>query len=77
MFENILKLVRHEQQLTSYEPQVGFLSLMMTGDGRAISSWKGLSMYGRMMWWTKDKIDRSFMEKFDVSQMGPSLAKYL
>jgi hypothetical protein len=49
----------------------------MTGDGQAISSWKGYTVHGRMMWWTKDKIDRSFMEKFNVKKMGPSVAKYI
>lgn len=86
--ENLLKLIRKDKALVEYEPQVvcceihvtheqGFLSLMMTGDGQAISSWKGLSVHGRMMWWTKDKIDRSFMDKFDVSKMGPSPARYI
>jgi len=74
--ENIMSLL-HNAKLTVYEPQVGFLSLMMTGDGNAVGSWKGMSMHGWSMWWTKDKIDRGFMDKFDVSKMGQSPAKYI
>ena len=41
-----------------------FLSLLNLGDGTAIGSKWGVALEGRTMMWLKDRIDRSFMEKY-------------
>src|SRR4029077_8731566 len=46
------------EPLRPYRPQRGFLSLLSTGDGRAILDYKGLTGYGRWAWRLKDHIDR-------------------
>jgi pyridine nucleotide-disulfide oxidoreductase family protein len=50
--------------LRSYTPQRHWLSLMNTGDGRALLSYRGVSGHGRALWWLKDRIDRRFMDRF-------------
>lgn len=47
--------------LRQYRPQSGFLSLLSTGDGRAIGQYKGLVFEGPWAWRWKDHIDRKFM----------------
>ncbi len=47
-----------------YEPQLGFLSLLNTCDGRALLAWKGRSAHARWAWWLKDRIDRRFMRRY-------------
>ncbi len=51
--------------LQKYVPQRGFNALLMTGDGSAIASWKGLSARGKWVWRWKDSIDRRFMDMFN------------
>lgn len=60
--ENLGRLLRGEP-LRQYEPQRGFLSLLATGDRRAILSYKGLTFRGRWCWRLKDYIDGRFMDK--------------
>jgi selenide,water dikinase len=52
------------RELMRYEPQRGFLSLLSTGDGRAIAQYKGFSGHGRWAWKWKDHIDRKFMKMY-------------
>lgn len=47
-----------------YRPQTGFLSILNTGDGKSLLSYKGLVSYSRWAWWVKDGIDRRFMWKY-------------
>lgn len=49
--------------LVSYNPQRGFLSLMNTGDGRAILEYRFCSLHNRWAWWLKDRIDRRFVSR--------------
>ncbi len=49
------------RELIEFEPQRGFLSMLSTGDARAIAEYKGLSGHGRWAWVWKDYIDRKFM----------------
>ncbi|MGL6072444.1 FAD-dependent oxidoreductase [Craterilacuibacter sp.] len=51
-------------KLKHYRPQHGYLSLLATGDGRAIGCWHGLCVSGRWVWRLKDRIDRGFMARF-------------
>ena len=47
--------------LVNYKPQLDFLRLLATGDGRAIAQWKWLSGIGSHWWRLKDRIDSKFM----------------
>lgn len=46
-----------------WKPQEQFLSLLNTGDGRAILSYRGVSAHARWCWKLKDFIDRRFIAK--------------
>jgi selenide,water dikinase len=47
-----------------YTPQSGFLSILNTGDGRALLDYKGIVSHSRWAWRLKDRIDRRFMERY-------------
>lgn len=47
-----------------YEPQPSFLSLLNTGDDRALLRWKKLVYHGRTAWWLKDWIDRRWVRRY-------------
>jgi NADH dehydrogenase FAD-containing subunit len=47
-----------------YVPQSGFLSILNTGDGRALLHYKGLVSHSRWAWRLKDRIDRRFMRRY-------------
>lgn len=72
--EPLLKNLRcylENKCLVPYRPQSAFLSLIGTGDGRAVASRRWLAHRSRLMWHLKDRIDRRFMRKFTVlPQMG-------
>jgi selenide,water dikinase len=63
LWENLQRIFSN-RELVLYEPQRGFLSLLATGDGRAIAEYKGLSGHGRWAWKWKDYIDRKFMRMY-------------
>ncbi len=50
--------------LESYRPQRDFLSLLNIGHGRAVGCKWGLSFEGRWTFRWKDRLDRSFVERF-------------
>ena len=50
--------------LRTYRPQARFLSLLNTGDGRAILSYGPFAYWGRWAWRLKDWIDRRFVAQF-------------
>ncbi|HEX3126905.1 MAG TPA: FAD-dependent oxidoreductase [Thermoanaerobaculia bacterium] len=47
-----------------YKPQGGFLSLLNTGDGKALLRYKSLVSHSRWAWRLKDRIDRGFMKRY-------------
>ncbi len=64
LFNNLQKTLL-AQPLQPYKPQKNYLSLIGTGDGKAIASWGNLGIgASRWLWNWKDKIDRQFMERF-------------
>ena len=64
LLDDNLRAVTSSRALERYEPQDDFLSLLNLGDGTAIASKWGVALEGRPMMWLKDRIDRSFMEKY-------------
>ncbi|MBW4663806.1 MAG: selenide, water dikinase SelD [Chroococcus sp. CMT-3BRIN-NPC107] len=64
LFNNLQKTLL-AQRLQPYKPQKQYLSLIGTGDGKAIASW-GIFGTGTssLLWKWKDKIDRQFMARF-------------
>ncbi len=63
--DNLLAFVADEP-LRSYRPQRDFLTLLNLGDGTALGAKWGLSFGGRWVMRLKDRIDRRFMERFQV-----------
>jgi NADH dehydrogenase FAD-containing subunit len=53
--------------LMPFRPQRSFLLIFNTGDGRAILTKGNLVCDGSVAWRLKDRIDRAFMRKFQVS----------
>ncbi len=53
----------------SFKPQVEFLALLNTGDGRALGSWRGLAVHNAAAMTLKDRIDRRFIARF--SRLAP------
>ncbi len=52
------------RRLKRFRAQKRFLSLIGTGDGRAIASRSRLAVRGRWVWRWKNRIDRRFMRRF-------------
>ena len=50
--------------LQSYRPQTDFLTLLNLGDGTALGAKWRRTFEGRWVMWLKDRIDRSFMRRF-------------
>jgi selenide,water dikinase len=63
LWENIQRMLRR-QPLVEYRAQKGFLSLLATGDRRAILSYKGFAAHAAWCWRLKDYIDGRFMDKY-------------
>jgi pyridine nucleotide-disulfide oxidoreductase family protein len=64
LFNNLSRILSN-QNLIPYYPQSSYLSLIGTGDKRAIASWGNLAFYSPFFWCLKDSIDRHFMGNFD------------
>ncbi|HSS77012.1 MAG TPA: FAD-dependent oxidoreductase [Thermoanaerobaculia bacterium] len=58
-----LKAAVEGGQPPRYAPQSGFLSILNTGDGRALLDYKGIVSHSRWAWQLKDRIDRRFMRR--------------
>ena len=54
-----------------YQPQRGFLSILNTGDGRALLDYKGVVSHSRWAWRLKDWIDRRFMARYQALTPTP------
>lgn len=50
--------------LRDYRPQSGFLTILNTGNGKALLQYKWLTAYAAWCWWLKRRIDVDFMQKF-------------
>ncbi|MBN3898573.1 MAG: FAD-dependent oxidoreductase [Nostoc sp. NOS(2021)] len=64
LFENLQRILLGKS-LKPYKPQKQYLSLIGTGDGRAIATRGVITLPPhKLLWRYKDWIDRSFMERF-------------
>ena len=54
-------------KLVPFEPQQNYLLIFNMGDDTAIMTKKGFVWHGWLPWKLKDRIDRSFMKKYQVS----------
>ncbi len=59
-----LKAAIRDGEPPRYTPQRGFLSILNTGDGRALLDYKGVVSHSRWAWRLKDAIDRRFMARY-------------
>jgi selenide,water dikinase len=59
-----LRLALRGEPLEEYSPQREWLSLMNSGDGRALLHWRGIVAHNRAAWWLKDRLDRRFVRRF-------------
>ncbi|MDA7527808.1 selenide, water dikinase SelD [bacterium] len=71
LWENIQRLVKG-QTLQTYHPQHSFLRLLNTGDGSAIGEWRGISAEGKWLLSLKDRIDSTFVKKYQVPSLTPN-----
>jgi selenide,water dikinase len=67
LWDNIQRMLR-QKPLVEYRPQQGFLSLLATGDRRAILSYKGFAAHADWCWKLKDYIDSRFMDMYQQYQ---------
>jgi len=63
LFDNIRRFLLNIP-LKTYKPQKNFLSLMATGDKRAIASRGPIALEASWIWQWKDCIDQRFMQRF-------------
>lgn len=66
-----LRRVLAGQSAQPFQPQQAFLSLISTGDKKAVGAKWSLTMEGPLVWRFKDWIDRRWMRKYqDLPEMG-------
>jgi selenide,water dikinase len=68
LFENLRRAAVHKP-LKAFRAQERFLSLISTGDRRAVASRGGFTVRGRWVWYWKYLIDRRFMARFQNVSM--------
>ncbi|WP_339908422.1 FAD-dependent oxidoreductase [Symmachiella dynata] len=73
LWEN-LKRSFQNQPLREFHPQSSFLSLLATGDGKAIGQYHGRAFHSRWAWKWKDYLDRKFMKLHQVDAPLPEKA---
>lgn len=58
-----LAAVLADRHATAFVPPAHWLTLMSCGDGRGIAGWGQYSFHGRLAWWYKDWLNRSFVKR--------------
>jgi hypothetical protein len=64
-----LRALLSKTPLKTYEPQSGFLALLMTGDGRAVGTKWGIAFQGGWVFSMKTWIDCTWMDLFDPAKL--------
>jgi selenide,water dikinase len=64
LFENIKAKILDQTHLTKYIPQKHWLSILVSGESKAILCYRNFAIRGRIAWLLKDYIDRRFMRRF-------------
>ena len=72
LFQNLQNIFL-DKKLVKYIPQKLYLSLIGTGDKKAIASWSYFGGQSSLLWTWKDYIDRQFMQRF--SNLPPMVNK--
>jgi selenide,water dikinase len=67
---NVVRAATGAGRLARYRPQRRFLSLLSTGDRRAVLSRGAVAAHGRVWWWLKDAIDRRFVAAYAPPRAG-------
>lgn len=62
--KNLTTLIMNQNALTKYSPQSRFLTLLVSGDQKAIASYGDFAFESQWAWRLKDFIDQKFMKKF-------------
>ncbi|MFD2673264.1 FAD-dependent oxidoreductase [Marinicrinis sediminis] len=71
LWSNLMESLKQKttpSNLTSYEPQSSFLSILSTGGGQGLLLYKGISIHSKWCWKLKRYIDTSFMRKYQTSR---------
>jgi NADH dehydrogenase FAD-containing subunit len=66
LYQNILAALTGGE-LIPFEPQQDYMLIFNMGDNNAIMTKRNIAWHGFLSWKLKDRIDRSFMTKFQVS----------
>ncbi len=73
--ENLRRLMLR-QSLRPHRPQTRVLGLISTGRAHAVASWGPVAIAGDWVWRWKDRIDRTFMDRYgDMPPMTEGLPK--
>lgn len=70
---NLRAIARGSKRMKIYKPQSQALSLLNTGDGRAILSWGQIAIYHGLAWRLKNFIDKRFMQKYARPGLGQKM----
>lgn len=71
---NLAAAVAGEGRFRNYKPKEEVLSLLDTGDGRALGFWRGLAVHNAAALALKDRIDRRFVRRFQKLGGGTGAA---
>ncbi len=64
LLANITALINGSSNLSNYQPQSNFLTILVSGDKRAIASYRNFAFEGFLAWKLQDFIDLRFMKRF-------------
>ena len=64
LWQNIRNYIDGDRRMAPYEPQLEYLKLINTADGKSIAQRRGKGFYAKWCYWLKDRIDVKFMEMY-------------
>ncbi len=66
VLDRILRNLAQGRKPVPYKPQQRTLAIVSTGGARAVASWGAVAVSGRWAWRWKDRIDRRWMQRYQV-----------